>query len=196
MDKEKITKNETNSEMNEEIKEEIKVAKQSSLEDIVKNDFQEKTIVDMNIPIKKIGLASDHRGYHLKQKLTKYLEKKGYTIIDYGTDSPVSSDYPQMGFALGKGINKGEAEKGIAICGSGIGISIACNKVSKIRCAKVDNVKEVKWAVRDNNANVIAISGKMPLMRAKDITDAFLKTKFKGEERHQRRIDMLDGYKD
>lgn len=194
--KEKVTENETNTKMNDEIQDEIKVAKEASLKDIVKNDYQEKTIVDMNIPVKKIGLASDHRGYHLKQKITIYLKKKGYTVIDYGADSPVSSDYPVPAFKLGKGINNGEVEKGIAICGSGIGISIACNKVRGIRCAKVNNTKEVRQARRDNNANIIALSGKMPLIRAKDIIDVYLKTKFKGEERHQRRIDMLDNYKD
>lgn len=169
---------------------------ETSLKDIVKNDYQEKTIVDMEIPSKKIGFASDHRGYHLKQKLTKYLEKKGYTVIDYGADSAIASDYPEPAFKLGKGIANNEVEKGIAICGSGIGISIACNKVKGVRCAKVDNTKEIKQSRKDNDANVMAISGSMPLIRAKDIVDVFLKTQYKGEERHQRRIDMLNNYKD
>ncbi len=145
---------------------------------------------------KKIGLASDHRGYHLKQKLTNYLKKLGYTVIDYGADSAVSSDYPVPAFKLGKAVASNEVEKGIAICGSGIGISIACNKVKGVRCAKVDNTKEIKQSRIDNNANIVAISGKMPLFRAKDIVDVFLNTEYKNEERHQRRIDMLDNYKD
>lgn len=186
-------KTETLKEENETVNTETN---EPSLKDIVKNDYQEQTIIDMKIPSKKIGIASDHRGYHLKQKLTKYLEKKGYTVIDYGADSAVSSDYPEPAFKLGKGVVNNEVEKGIAICGSGIGISIACNKVKGVRCAKVDNTKEIKQSRKDNDANVMAISGSMPLIRAKDIVDVFLKTKYKGEERHQRRIDMLNNYKD
>lgn len=186
-------KTETLKEENETVNTETN---EPSLKDIVKNDYQEQTIIDMKIPSKKIGIASDHRGYHLKQKLTKYLEKKGYTVIDYGADSAVSSDYPEPAFKLGKGVVNNEVEKGIAICGSGIGISIACNKVKGVRCAKVDNTKEIKQSRKDNDANVMAISGSMLLIRAKDIVDVFLKTKYKGEERHQRRIDMLNNYKD
>lgn len=165
----------------------------TSLKDIVQNDFQEKTIVQMEVPTdKKIGIASDHRGYKLKQKLTKYLNKKGYTVVDYGTDSTVSTDYPEFGFRLGEAVAKYEVSKGIAICGSGIGISIACNKVKGVRCAKVDNAKEIKYSRQDNDANVVAIAGNMHLFRAKDIIDAFLNTSFTGLERHQKRIDMLN----
>lgn len=167
----------------------------ASLKDIVKNDYQEKTILDINIPDKKIGIASDHRGFKLKQKLTKYLNKLGYTVVDYGCDDKSSHDYPEYGFKLGKAIRDGQVLKGIAICGSGIGISIACNKVKKVRCAKVDNVKEVKYSRNDNDANVIAINGNMPLFRAKDIVDAFLKTPFSNLDRHKKRIEMLDNYK-
>lgn len=165
----------------------------TSLKDIVKNDFQEKTIIQMDVPTdNKIGIASDHRGYKLKQKLTNYLNKKGYTVVDYGTDSTVSTDYPEFGFKLGEAVANYEVSKGIAICGSGIGISIACNKIKGVRCAKVDNAKEIKYSRQDNDANVVAIAGNMPLFRAKDIIDAFLNTSFTGLERHQRRIDMLN----
>ncbi len=170
--------------------------KEASLEDIIKNDYQEKTILNLNIPSKKIGLASDHRGYMLKQKITKYLNTKGYTIIDYGCDNKNSTDYPEYGFKLGKAVAKGEVEKGIAICGSGIGISIACNKVKGVRCAKVVNVKEAKYTRTDNDANIIALNGNMPTYRAKDIIDVFLKTPFSNEERHKKRIEMLNNYDD
>lgn len=169
--------------------------KEASLTEIVKNDYQEKTIIDLNVPDNKIGLASDHRGFKLKQKLTKYLTQKGYTVIDYGCNDKTSHDYPEYGFKLGEAIRDGQIEKGIAICGSGIGISIACNKVDKVRCAKVNNVKEAKYTRKDNDANIIAINGNMPLIRAKDITDVFLKTKFSNLKRHQKRIDMLNNYK-
>ena len=175
---------------------EIEKTETSDLEDIVKNDYQEKTIVNMEpIVTSKIGIASDHRGYKMKQKLTKYLNEKGYTVVDYGGDGIDGDDYPEFGFALGKAIKTKEVEKGIAICGSGIGISIACNKVPTVRCAKVTNTKETKWARNDNDANIIAISAKMPTFRAKDIIDVFLKVQFSGEERHQRRIDALNKYK-
>ena len=169
--------------------------KEASLEEIVKNSYQEKTILNLNIQSKKIGVASDHRGYKLKQKLTKYLNKKGYTVLDYGCDDKQSHDYPEYGFKLGEAIRNGEIEKGIAICGSGIGISIACNKVNGVRCAKVNNIKEVRYTRLDNDANAIALNGNMPLFRAKDIVDIFLNTNFSNEERHKNRIKMLDNYK-
>ena len=155
--------------------------------------LSEETIVAMDIPKgNTIGIASDHRGYKLKQKLTKYLTKKGYTVVDFGTDGTFSVDYPEFGFKLGEAVVDFEVEKGIAICGSGIGISIACNKIKGVRCAKVDNVKEVKYARKDNDANVIAIAGNMPTFRAKDIIDEYLNTSFTGHDRHKRRIEMLD----
>ena len=166
-----------------------------SIEDIVKNEHQDKTIVTNSINLNTIGIASDHRGFRKKQKLTKYLKKIGYNVIDYGGDGIKGDDYTEYGFKLGKAINNGEIQKGIAICGSGIGISIACNKVSNARCAKVNNTKEAKWARRDNDANIIALSAKMPTYRAKDIIDVFLKTDFSNLERHQRRINMLNNYK-
>ena len=176
-----------------DLKSDLNLADKEELEQIVHNDFQGKTIVDVKIPESKtIGIASDHRGYNLKQKLTKYLNKKGYTVVDYGSDSRISSDYPEFGFKLGEAVANFEVEKGIAICGSGIGISIACNKIKGVRCAKVDNVKEIKYARKDNDANIMAIAGNMPLIRAKDIVDAYLKTPFSGLERHRRRIDMLN----
>ena len=168
--------------------------KETTLEDIVKNDYQEKTILNLEINTKKIGLASDHRGFKLKQKLTKYLNKKGYTVIDYGCDDENSHDYPEYGFKLGEAIRDKKIEKGIAICGSGIGISIACNKVKGVRCAKVNNAKEAKYTRQDNDANAIALNGDIKTYIAKDIVDTFLNTKFTGEERHKRRIKMLDDY--
>ncbi len=178
-------------ELPESISEEL--VEDSGLIDIVKNDFQEKTITDVDVPeSKKIGIASDHRGYKLKQKLTKYLNKKGYTVVDYGCDAPISCDYPEFGFKLGEAVANYEVEKGIAICGSGIGISIACNKIKGVRCAKVNNTKEVKYTRHDNDANIIALAADTPVFRAKDIVDVYLKTPFSGMDRHQKRIDMLN----
>lgn len=147
-------------------------------------------------PKEVIGIASDHRGYAMKQKLTKYLTKIGYTVLDYGTNTKDKADYPVYGFKLGKAIRDKKVSKGIAICGSGIGISMACNKVKGVRCAKVDNVSEAKYSRIDNDANAMAISAKMPMFRAKDIVDAFLKTEFSSLERHKKRIQMLDNYEE
>ena len=148
-----------------------------------------------SIKLEKIGLASDHRGYDLKQNLTKYLNKKGYTVIDYGCEDKNSHDYPEYAFKLGEAIRDKKIEKGIAICGSGIGISIACNKVKGVRCAKVNNVEEAKYTRQDNDANVIALNGSMRLEKAKAIVDTFLNTNFSGIERHIKRIKMVDNYK-
>ena len=173
--------------------------------DIIKDDNSELNKENSSNVYKKdlkviskevIGIASDHRGYAMKQKLTKYLTKIGYTVLDYGTNTKEKTDYPVYGFKLGKAIRDKKVSKGIAICGSGIGISMACNKVKGVRCAKVDNVSEVKYSRVDNDANIIAVSAKMPMFRAKDIVDAFLKTEFSALERHKKRIQMLDNYEE
>ncbi|MBR2833666.1 MAG: RpiB/LacA/LacB family sugar-phosphate isomerase [Bacilli bacterium] len=168
----------------------------SVLQDIVKNEHQGQTVVDMHVVDEdRIGIAADHRGFNLKQKLTKYLNKIGYTVVDYGGDGFSNDDYTEFGFKLGEAISNHEVSWGIAICGSGIGISMACNKVKSVRCAKVNNVKETRWARRDNDANVIAFSSKIPLYKAKDIVDIFLATKFSYKERHQKRVTDLNDYK-
>ena len=142
----------------------------------------------------KVAIASDHKGYHLKTALINYLLKKGYEVLDLGTDSVISTDYPKFAFILCEAINNKEADFGIAICGTGIGISIACNKVKGIRCAKVDNVKEAKLTRMDNNANVLALNGSMLNFRAKDIVDVFLTTPFSNGERHIKRLKMIEDY--
>lgn len=141
-----------------------------------------------------IGIATDHRGVKQKEKLIKYLEKKGHTIYNYGTDSEDSVDYPDYAFKIGEKINEGEIEIGILICGTGVGMCIASNKVKNIRCAKVDNLLEAKLSRSHNNANVITLSSYMSLMRMKDILDVFLKTSFSGDERHVRRLTKIDEY--
>ncbi len=142
----------------------------------------------------RIGIASDHRGYKLKEKMTKYLKRKGYDVVDYGTDSISSVDYPDFGIKLGEEYNKKAFDLGIALCGSGIGISIVCNKVKGIRCAKVDNIFEAKMAREHNNANIVAISSEKFLFEVKDIVDTFLKTSFSNDERHIRRIEKIIDY--
>lgn len=144
----------------------------------------------------KIGIANDHRGYKLKTKIIPYLLKKGYEVEDYGALSTESVDYPDYGILLGEKVRDKEVDFGIAICGSGIGISIACNKVRGVRCAKVNNPKEAKLTRLDNNANVIALSETLRVFEAKDIIDAFLNTKYQPEERFERRIDKITKYEE
>lgn len=142
----------------------------------------------------KIGIANDHNGLKLKQEMTNFLEKKGYTIINYGSDILESVDYPLYAFQLGKAIKNKEIKFGILICGTGIGMSIAANKVKGVRCAKVDNLEEACLTRQHNDANVIAISSKNKDALA--IVETFLKTSFTKEERHKRRIEMIDNYDD
>ncbi|HHU54994.1 MAG TPA: ribose 5-phosphate isomerase B [Mollicutes bacterium] len=141
-----------------------------------------------------IGIATDHRGVTQKKKLIKYLEAKGHNIYNYGTDSEESVDYPDYAFLIGNKINEGEIELGILICGTGVGMCIASNKVRGIRCAKVDNTKEAKLSRLHNNANVISLSSYMGLTKMKDILDVFIKTKFSNEERHLLRLNKVDNY--
>lgn len=125
----------------------------------------------------KIGIANDHRGYETKQILTKYLTDKGYNVIDYGTDSTNRVDYTKYGFILGEKVAAKEVECGIAICGSAIGISIACNKVKGVRCGKINNVEEAIHGKERDFINIVAISGEADIEENKKIVDAFLNTK-------------------
>ncbi len=140
----------------------------------------------------KIGIVSDHRGYELKKKIIK--ELKNIDFIDYGTDSKESVDYPDFAFKLGKAINEKQVDLGIAICGSGIGMSIACNKVKGIRCAKVNTIKDVKVTRKDNNSNVIAFSAEINIKKVKRMIEEFINTPFSKDERHSRRINKISEY--
>ena len=142
----------------------------------------------------KVAVACDHRGYKVKEKLIPYLEKKGYEVLNLGTDSPEMVDYSDYGIKLGEAIRDKKANLGIAICGTGIGISIACNKVKGVRCAKVSNAKEAKETRIHNNANIVAFSARMFMFEIKDIVDNFLKTEYKEQERFERRINKISKY--
>ena len=139
-----------------------------------------------------IGIASDHAGFELKEKLKK--ELKNYQIIDYGTTVDTSVDYPDYAFKIGESIANKGIKLGILICKTGIGMSIACNKVRGVRCAKVDNVEEAKLTRLHNNSNVIAISALNK--NALEIVKTFLDTEFSNEERHIRRINKIAEYEE
>ncbi|MGM9849525.1 MAG: RpiB/LacA/LacB family sugar-phosphate isomerase [Bacilli bacterium] len=142
----------------------------------------------------KIGIASDHKGYETKEKLKNYFGKK-YEIIDYGTNSTERTDYPIYGIKIGEKVRDKEVDYGIAICGSAIGISIACNKVKGIRCGKVNTVKEAIHAKTHDHVNVIAISGEEKLKKNIKIIEAFLNSKEITEDPiYKQRIDEITRY--
>jgi len=142
----------------------------------------------------RVGIANDHHGVELNHELTKYLESIGYDVVNYGPDTTDSVDYPIYAFKLGEAVSKKAVDFGIIICSSGIGVSIACNKVKGVRCAKVNDEWEAKMTRLDNDSNIIAISSRFPIDHLKKIIKIFLNTDFSHEERHQRRIDLIDNY--
>jgi ribose 5-phosphate isomerase B len=139
----------------------------------------------------RIALAADHAGYLLKDELVRWLRDQGHEVRDLGTNGPESVDYPQYGLKLAQAVGSGEAERGIAVCGSGIGISIAVNREPKCRCARVDDPLSAQLAREHNDANVLALGGRLiGTDMAKACVAAFLDTDFAGG-RHQRRVDQL-----
>lgn len=140
----------------------------------------------------KIAIANDHRGYVLKNQLVLYLKEHGYEILDLGTDSEDAVDYPVYAKKLGEKIISKEIDRGILICGTGIGMSIAANKIKGIRCAKASNQEEAYLARLDNDANVLALSYKTLKEDALNIMDTFLNTEKSEEERHVRRRKLLE----
>lgn len=139
-----------------------------------------------------IAIASDHGGFQLKETIRKYLAERGEKVVDLGTSSEESVDYPIYGKACGEAVASGKAERGIVVCGTGIGISIAANKVKGIRCGLCTSVEMAQLTRQHNNANILALGGRTtdPDL-ALQIVDAFLDTEFEGG-RHKRRTDMLD----
>ena len=144
----------------------------------------------------KLGIASDHRGYNLKEKIKEELKKENIVVNDYGTNSQESTDYPDYAFKLGEAVNSKEVDYGIAICGSGIGISIACNKVKGVRCAKVSSEEEAMITRNDNNSNIVAFGEKTSLEEALRIIKAFIETPFSKEEKHKRRVNKIIKYEE
>jgi ribose 5-phosphate isomerase B len=139
----------------------------------------------------RIALAADHAGYLLKDELVAWLRETGHDVIDLGTNGPESVDYPQFGARLAEAVAKGEADRGVVVCGSGIGISIAVNRNAACRCARVDDPLSAALAREHNDANVLAMGARLiGSDMAKACVKAFLGTEFAGG-RHQRRVDQL-----
>lgn len=139
----------------------------------------------------KIAIGSDHGGFLLKSEILKHIESQGYDVHDFGCYSTDSEDYPDIGHAVAEAVAKGEYERGIIICGTGIGISIAANKVPGVRAALCGDCFSAKASREHNNANILAMGERViGVELAKMITDIWLSTEFAGG-RHARRVDKL-----
>ena len=140
-----------------------------------------------------IALGCDHGGFALKQDVIKHLEARGLEYKDYGTYSEASCDYPEYGKAVAHAVADGECEKGIIICGTGIGISITANKVPGIRAALCGDCFSAEATRQHNDANILAMGARVVGSGlALKIVDTFLDTPFSGDERHVRRINMIE----
>ncbi len=141
----------------------------------------------------KVALGSDHGGYALKQRVIRHLEERGILCEDMGCHSEASCDYPAFGHAVAKAVAGGSCERGIVICTTGIGISIAANKVAGIRCAHCQDSFSAKMTRLHNDANVLALGGGIVGENlALEMVDVFLDTPFSGEEKHLRRVRAIE----
>lgn len=139
----------------------------------------------------KIAIGNDHVAVELKNHITKYVEAKGYEVVNFGTDSSESCDYPVYGEKVARAVASGECDLGILICGTGIGISLAANKVKGIRAAVCSEPYSARLTRQHNNANIIAFGARVVgQAMAEMIVDEFLNAEYEGG-RHQRRVDMI-----
>ena len=141
----------------------------------------------------KIAIGCDHGGYELKEKIVAYLKENGYEVQDFGTNSTESCDYPMYGRKVGKAVVNGECDRGIVICTTGIGISIAANRIKGVRAAVCTDPYMAEMTRAHNNANVLALGANIVGEGlAIKILDVFLNTEFSEGERHVRRIGLID----
>ena len=140
----------------------------------------------------KIAIGCDHGALELKKILVAHLQEKGHTVVDFGTHTPDSCDYPDFAAMAARAVASGECEKGIVLCTTGIGVSITANKIKGIRCALLTDVASAHMTRAHNDANMMAMGAMVvtPAL-ALEITDTWLSTPFSGEPRHQRRIDKI-----
>jgi ribose 5-phosphate isomerase B len=139
----------------------------------------------------KVVIGGDHRGYPLKEMLKEYLQNIGHEVVDVGTDSEESVDYPEYAGKVAEIVSKGDVNKGILICGSGIGVCIAANKYKKVRAANVINAVQAKMARSHNDANVMCIGADfVDFAEAKKMVDGYIQTDFESG-RHARRIEQI-----
>lgn len=144
----------------------------------------------------KIAIATDHNGVNEKTEIIKYLENKNIDVLDLSTDNTPTDDYPDFAFRVASSVTNNECHFGILLCGTGIGMSIAANKVKGIRCAHVGNVEEAYHTRVDNDANMLALSYKTDINTILNIINKFIETPFSNEERHIRRINKIKEYEE
>ncbi len=139
----------------------------------------------------KIGIANDHSAVEMKNQIKAYLESLGYEVVNYGCDTTESVDYPIYGEKVANAVASGEVDRGVAICGTGVGIGLACNKVRGIRACTCSEPYSAEYSRRHNNANIITFGARViGIETAKQIVKVFMETEFEGG-RHQRRVDEL-----
>lgn len=139
----------------------------------------------------KIGIGNDHAAVDMKFEIVKYLEESGYEVINFGTDTNDSCDYPVYGEKVARAVANGEVDRGILICGTGVGISLAANKVKGIRAAVCSESVTARFSRLHNDANILAFGARIVgVETAKDIVNVWLNTEFEGG-RHQRRVDLI-----
>jgi RpiB/LacA/LacB family sugar-phosphate isomerase len=145
----------------------------------------------------RIVVGSDHAGFELKQEICQRLQQHGHDVDDVGTDSTESVDYPDFAEAVGQAVVSGEAERGVLICGSGAGASIAANKMKGVRAATCHDTYSAHQSVEHDDANVLTIGARVVGVEAAwELVDAFVSAKFSGEERHRRRLDKVKALED
>jgi len=139
----------------------------------------------------RIAIGSDHAGFELKEKLEAHLKELGHEVTDVGAHNDDSVDYPDLAAQVGEAVASGEADRGVLVCGSGIGVAIAANKIRGVRAANVYDPEMAKMSRLHNDANVVTMGGRyLPEETAREIVDTFLATAFEGG-RHQRRVDKI-----
>jgi len=138
----------------------------------------------------KVAIAADHRGFALKEKLKLWIREMGHEPVDFGTDSEESTDYPDVIFPAAEAVASGRCQRGVFVCGSGIGVSIAANKVAGVHAARCCSEKDAEMCRRHNNANVMTLSGETEAERAKRMLALFIDTDFEAG-RHLRRINKI-----
>lgn len=140
----------------------------------------------------RIGIGNDHSALEIKKEIMEFLQEKGHEILDYGTNSRESCDYPEYGEIVGRAVVKGEVDQGILICGTGLGISLAANKVKGVRAAVCSEPYTARMARMHNNCNILALGARVVgADLAKMIVDVWLNTEFEEGGRHQKRVDMI-----
>lgn len=139
----------------------------------------------------KIAIGSDHAGYELKERVRPLLERAGHEVVDVGTDSEESTDYPRHAAEAARMVADGRAERAVVVCGSGVGVSIVANKVAGVRAVNAHDADEAEMSRRHNDANVLALAGRhLSPGEAEPIVERFLATQFEGG-RHERRVGQI-----